>query len=78
MCIRDRVNEWLHEGHRVYLHCRAGWQRSAAIAAGVVAIREGVGIDEALTMVQQRKPSADPLPHQVEDLEWWWQERAPA
>jgi protein-tyrosine phosphatase len=70
-----QVNEWLDEGHRVYLHCRAGWQRSAAVAAGVIAIRDGVGIDDALTVVQQRKPTADPLPHQREDLEWWWRER---
>jgi protein-tyrosine phosphatase len=74
----NQVNEWLDEGHRVYLHCRAGWQRSAAVAAGVVAIREGVEIDEALAIVQQRKPTAEPLPHQRDDLEWWWRERAPA
>jgi protein-tyrosine phosphatase len=73
-----RVLEWLAAGHRVYLHCRAGWQRSAAIAAGVVAIREGLGIEEALEVVQARKPSADPLPHQREDLLWWWQERTEA
>lgn len=72
----QRVVEWLDEGHRVYLHCRAGWQRSAAIAAGVVAIREQLGIDEALEVVQLRKPSADPLPHQREDLQWWWDERS--
>ena len=70
-----RVLEWLEAGHRVYVHCRAGWQRSAAIAAGVVAIREGLGIEEALAVVQARKPSADPLSHQREDLLWWWQER---
>lgn len=70
-----RVLEWLEAGHRVYLHCRAGWQRSAAIAAGVVAIREGLEIEEALAVVQARKPSADPLPHQREDLLWWWRER---
>ncbi len=64
----QQVNEWLDEGHRVYLHCRAGWQRAAAVAAGVVAIRQGVEIDEALAIVQRRKPSADPLPHQREDL----------
>jgi predicted protein tyrosine phosphatase len=68
----SQVIEWLDEGHRVYLHCRAGWQRSAAIAAGVVAIRERRGIEEALDVVQARKPSADPLPHQREDLLAWW------
>lgn len=70
--------EWLDDGHRVYLHCRAGRQRSASVAAGVVAIREGVEIEEGLAIVQQRKPSAEPLPHQWDDLAWWWHERAPA
>jgi protein-tyrosine phosphatase len=66
---------WLDEGKRSYLHCRAGWQRSPAIAAGVLAIREGLDIDDALASVQTRRPSADPLPHQLEDLRRWWQER---
>lgn len=72
------VTRWLDEGRRVYLHCRAGWQRSAAVAAGVVAVRDGVDVEEALAMVQARKPSADPLPHQREDLRRWWDERVAA
>jgi protein-tyrosine phosphatase len=63
---------WLDQGLCVYVHCRAGWQRSAAVAAGVIALREGVDVDEALAYVQRRKPSADPLPHQREDLRRWW------
>jgi protein-tyrosine phosphatase len=70
------VNAWLDEGVRLYLHCRAGWQRAAAVAAGVVALRAGVDIDESLAFVQSRKPSADPLPHQREDLRRWWDARA--
>jgi atypical dual specificity phosphatase len=72
----QEVSRWLDDGARIYLHCRAGWQRSAAVAAGVVALRQGVGIDEALAYVQGRKPSADPLPHQKEDLRRWWEGRA--
>lgn len=72
--VRD-VNQWLDDGARVYLHCRAGWQRSAAVAAAVVAVRQGVDIDDALARVQVRKPTADPLPHQREDLRRWWEER---
>jgi protein-tyrosine phosphatase len=72
------VGSWLDEGERVYLHCRAGWQRSAAVAAGVVAIRAGVGIDDALALVQARKPTADPLAHQREDLRRWWAAREQA
>jgi protein-tyrosine phosphatase len=69
------VTDWIEAGHRVYVHCRAGWQRSAAIAAAVVALTEGVEIGEALELVHQRKPSADPLPQQREDLLRWWSER---
>ena len=72
------VGNWLDDGERTYLHCRAGWQRSAAVAAGVVAIRTGVDIDEALAHVRRRKPSADPLPHQRADLRRWWESRRAA
>lgn len=71
----QEVIAWLDEGIRTYLHCRAGWQRSATVAAGVVALREGIDIEAALAYVQERKPSADPLPHQREDLRQWWRSR---
>jgi protein-tyrosine phosphatase len=69
------VGAWLETGARTYLHCRAGWQRSAAVAAGVVAVRTGRDIEDALAYVQRRKPSADPLPHQRADLRRWWEAR---
>lgn len=69
------VGDWLDDGERVYLHCRAGWQRSAAVAAGVVAVRDGVGIDEALVRIRERKPTAEPLRHQRADLARWWATR---
>jgi protein-tyrosine phosphatase len=72
------VVSWLSEGKTSYVHCRAGWQRSAAVAAGVIAVREGIDIDDALDLVQRRKPTADPLPHQREDLRRWWAARVPA
>ena len=66
----------LEEGRRVYLHCRAGWQRSAAVAAGVLALREQIGIEEALGELRRRKPSAEPLHHQRADLLEWWRARS--
>jgi protein-tyrosine phosphatase len=69
----QEVSRWLDDGACIYLHCRAGWQRAAAVAAGVVALRAAVDIDDALAYVQARKPTADPLPHQREDLRRWWQ-----
>jgi protein-tyrosine phosphatase len=72
------VSRWLDEGVRVYLHCRAGQQRSAAVAAGVIALRAGIDVDDAIVRVRARKPSAEPLPHQREDLRRWWSEREEA
>lgn len=69
------VNGWLDSGRRVYVHCRAGWQRSAAVAAGVIAVRLQLDIEEALDLLRTRKPSSDPLPHQREDLRNWWEDR---
>jgi protein-tyrosine phosphatase len=69
------VAGWLSSGLRSYLHCRAGWQRSAAVAAGVVAVTDDIDVDQALAYVQSRKPSADPLPQQRADLKRWWDER---
>ena len=72
---RNELERRLDAGERTYLHCRAGWQRSAAIAAGVVAIRRHLDIEDALLFVQRAKPSADPLDHQREDLRRWWESR---
>lgn len=70
------VNGWLDQGELVYLHCRAGWQRSAAVAAAAIAVHDGVTIRDALEQIQQHKPTADPLPHQREDLSRWFEARA--
>jgi predicted protein tyrosine phosphatase len=71
-----QVVTWLRAGERTYLHCRAGWQRSAAVAAGAVAIQDEVDVETALSRIQVRKPSARPLPHQLEDLLGWWETRS--
>jgi atypical dual specificity phosphatase len=73
-----QVNSWLDEGQVVYLHCRAGWQRSVAVAAATIALREGIDLDAALQRVQSLKANADPLPHQREDLQAWWESRRAA
>jgi hypothetical protein len=33
----------LDAGERVYVHCRAGWQRSATVAAAALVVRDGLG-----------------------------------
>ncbi len=70
------VLAWLEAGERVYVHCRAGWQRSATIVAAITTLREGVEPWEALDILRMRKPTANPLSHQREDLFRWWERRA--
>ena len=72
----DEVLGDLEAGRRVYVHCRAGWQRSATVAAGVLALREGLPIEDALAVLRERKPTAEPLGHQRADLLAWWRTRA--
>ncbi len=72
----SEVSGWLRDGQPAYVHCRAGWQRSAAVAAGVIAVTDGIEIEEALAQVRRRKPSANPLPHQRAELEAWWHQRS--
>ena len=61
------VRPWLADGECVYVHCRAGMQRSATVAAAVVALEEGVEPAEALRRVSERNPRANPLEHQRQD-----------
>jgi len=72
----DEVLGDLEAGQRVYVHCRAGWQRSATVAAGVLALREDLPIEDALAVLRERKPTAEPLGHQRADLLAWWRARA--
>ena len=69
------VVPWLQEGETVYVHCRAGWQRSATMAAGILAVHHGIEPDDALGRIKRRKPSAQPLHHQLEGLWRWWRVR---
>jgi protein-tyrosine phosphatase len=71
----DEILGDLEAGRRVYLHCRAGWQRSATVAAGVLALREDLEIEDALAVLRERKPTAEPLGHQRSDLLAWWRAR---
>ena len=63
---------WMDECVRSYVHCRAGWQRSASVAAGAIAVFNDVDISTALDWVRSHKSTANPLPHQRADLLDWW------
>jgi atypical dual specificity phosphatase len=54
-----------------YVHCRGGRERSATVAAALLAEAERLGIDEALAQARHRRPVFAPLPWQVEALRAW-------
>jgi protein-tyrosine phosphatase len=69
------VLAWLEGGERVYVHCRAGMQRSAVVSAAIVALHEELDPRDALRRVRERNPRANPLAHQRKDLLRWWDQR---
>lgn len=73
--VRD-VNGWREAGESVLVHCFAGQERSAAVAAAVVADETGDGPAAALRQVRKARRVARPLGHQVADLDRWWAARA--
>jgi ADP-ribosylglycohydrolase len=65
----------LHVGGKVYVHCRAGVQRTGAIAAAWYARREGCSIDEAITRLRERRPDFEPMVFQVAAARTWLAKR---
>ena len=51
----DRVRS---NGGNVLVHCRAGQQRSPAVIAAYLMSTQGMGRDEAIRFIRDRKPDA--------------------
>jgi atypical dual specificity phosphatase len=60
-----------HGGAIVYVHCRGGRERSATVAAALLARDQRLTIDQALEMAQRGRPIFRPLPWQVAALKAW-------
>ncbi len=61
----------LHLGGSVYVHCRAGVQRTGAIAAAWYARRETCTVDEAVKLLRERRPDFEPMAFQVAAAHDW-------
>ncbi len=70
------VSAWRDAGEVVLVHCLAGQERSATVAAAVIAAQSGAAPAQAVDQVRRARRLARPLPHQVADLERWWAARA--
>ncbi len=58
-CARS-LDELLAAGHRVYLHCSAGVNRSPSVAIAWLVWRRGMSLKEAFALVKTRRRCADP------------------
>ncbi|MFN8637713.1 MAG: ADP-ribosylglycohydrolase family protein [Chloroflexota bacterium] len=65
----------LHLGGRVYVHCRAGVQRTGAIAAAWYANQQGCSVDEAIARLRERRPDLEPMVFQVMAAKRWLADR---
>ena len=55
----------------VYVHCRGGRERSAAVSAAIILATEGLTVEGALEKARRLRPIFRPLPWQVHGLEAW-------
>lgn len=60
---------------QVYVHCRAGMERTPTILIAYFATRNGTSCQEALIELQKARSRFQPLPHQVAAVEAWLQQR---
>lgn len=70
----------IKEGGSVYTHCSRGRHRSVAMAAAIL-IAQGHGAEEAMALIKDRRPQADPAaahirPRILEFSERWPKEMA--
>jgi atypical dual specificity phosphatase len=55
----------------VYVHCRGGRERSAAVSVGLLALARGLPADEALELARSRWPVFQPLDWQLAAVRAW-------
>jgi len=59
----------------VYVHCRGGRERSAAVAIALLAAASGSTVEEAHDCAVGLRPGFKPLPWQVEGVRSWLHDR---
>ena len=74
-CIDYMQQAFVDPMARLYLHCRAGRERSGSVAVAWYACEFGLGYDEALTHLQKSRPSIWPLPGQERAVRNWLDRR---
>jgi ADP-ribosyl-[dinitrogen reductase] hydrolase len=61
--------------NRVYVHCRAGMERTAAILIAYHARQNSISYETALDQLREGRPSLEPLPDQERIVRAWLKDR---
>ena len=61
------IASMVEAGHKVYVHCRFGAGRAPTVGAGYL-VTTGLGVDEAIRLMKQRRPRFMPNPGQINRL----------
>ncbi|RYX81797.1 hypothetical protein EON83_22320 [bacterium] len=72
----DAIALWLEKAlsdpkNKVYVHCRAGMERTASILCAIFARQHGTSFEEALTILRRKRPIFAPLPGQIRAAKAW-------
>jgi protein-tyrosine phosphatase len=65
------VDEQRKAGLPVYVHCRAGVNRSVTVVAAYLMWRDRLSRDQALALIQSKRPRAGPFEVYREYLSEW-------
>lgn len=58
--VADTIADWLRRGKRVCVACDAGISRSAGAVTAYLVHKKGMSIDEAVKLVQSKRPITKP------------------
>ena len=54
------LHDLLRQGHRVYVHCTAGINRSSLVVLTYLTLIEGASVEEAMTLLTHARPEVAP------------------
>jgi protein-tyrosine phosphatase len=70
-CLTFLAEVWATPSTQVYVHCRAGWERTAVILIAWYAVLENLSYDVVLRRLQEYRPLLQPLHWQEEATRNW-------
>lgn len=83
-CLKDEVLQglaqsavaWLSNGGSIYVHCAAGISRASYMDIAIHCTALGISANQALTLIRQQRPIANPNPGFLTQLQRLWPDKS--